>query len=155
MVRASDFCKADLVTDSADLNLGLLLFIPYRAMETEVLQHLRDHGHDLPISQARVFQRIDPQGSRMTDLGEAAQVSKQTLTSIVDQLERRGYVRRVPDPADARARLVTITPLGQELVELSRPVVERLEAAWTSRLGRARMDRLRRLLEELVQVAEG
>jgi DNA-binding MarR family transcriptional regulator len=142
------------VTDAANLNLGLLLFIPYRAMETAVLRHLREHGHDLPISQARVFQRIDPQGSRMADLGEAAQVGKQTLTSIVDQLERRGYVRRIPDPVDARARLVTITPLGRELVELSRPVVEGLEADWTSRLGRARMDRLRGLLEELVQVAE-
>jgi DNA-binding MarR family transcriptional regulator len=139
---------------SSGFNLGLLLFIPYRAMEAAVLQHLRAHGHDLPIGQARVFQRVDPAGSRMAELADAAQVSKQTLTSIVDQLESRGYVRRIPDPHDARGRLVTITPLGHELVELSRPVVEEMEAQWTARLGRARMDRLRGLLEELVGVAE-
>lgn len=90
----------------------------------------------------------------MAELAEAAQVTKQTLTSVVDQLERRGYVRRTPDPADARARVVTITALGQELVELSTPVVEALEADWTSRLGRARMDELRQLLRELVDVVE-
>ena len=44
----------------------------------------------------------------MADLAEAAQLSKQTLSSIVDQLERSGYVRRLPDPRDERARLVTL-----------------------------------------------
>ena len=42
------------------LNLGLLLFIPYRAMESAVLAELATHGHHLTISQARVFQRIGP-----------------------------------------------------------------------------------------------
>ena len=133
-----------------DLNLGVLLFVPYRAMESAVLAELRAHGHDLPVSQARVFQRIDPvAGSRMSALAESAQLSKQTLTSIVDQLERRGYVRRTPDPADARARLVTITPQGHSLIDLSRPVVERVEAGWAARLGEQKLERLRSLLAEL------
>jgi DNA-binding MarR family transcriptional regulator len=70
---------------------------------------LKARGHDIPLSQARVFQRIAPEGSRLGGLVEAAQVSKQTVGSIVDQLERAGYVRRIPDPSDARARLVTVT----------------------------------------------
>lgn len=138
----------------SDLNLGLLLFLPYRAMESAVLTELRKHGHDLPISQARVFQRISPAGTRMADLAVAAQVGKQTLTSIVDQLESRGYVRRIPDPADARARIVTITERGQELVELSRPVVERVEAHWTRELGAKRARELRVLLADLVRLVE-
>jgi DNA-binding MarR family transcriptional regulator len=142
------------VTDPSTLNLGLLLFIPYRAMETEVLDELRRRGHDLSISQARVFQRLSPDGTRMADLAEAAQVTKQTLTSILDQLERRGYVRREPDPADARARVVHIAPRGAEMVELSRPVVERVEAEWRAALGERRADTLRELLAELVTAAE-
>ena len=142
------------MTDPSTLNLGLLLFIPYRAMETAVLADLRRHGHDLSISQARVFQRLSPDGTRMADLAEAAQVTKQTLTSILDQLERRGYVRREPDPADARARVVHIAPRGAEMVALSRPVVERVEAEWTAALGRRRAETLRELLAELVAAAE-
>jgi DNA-binding MarR family transcriptional regulator len=136
------------------LNLGLLLFIPYRAMETAVLDELRRHGHDLTLSQARVFQRIGPSGSRPGELAEAAQLSKQTLGSILDQLERAGYVARVADPSDGRARLVTITPRGRELVELSTPVVRELERAWTTHLGAERTRQLRELLTDLRAVTD-
>lgn len=137
-----------------DLNLGLLLFIPYRHLETAVLDRMRLHGHDVPLSQARVFQRIRPGGSRMSELAEAAQVSKQTLTSIVDQLERRGYVQRAADPSDARARLVTVTDKGRELVELTVPVVAQVEAAWEAHLGRARTRQLREILADLREVTD-
>lgn len=131
------------------LNLGLLLFIPYRALESAVLAELAGHGHRLTLSQARVFQRIDPDGSRPGDLAEAAQLSKQTLGSILDQLERAGYVARVPDPSDGRARLVRLTEAGRELVELSLPVVRATEAAWAAHLGPARTRALREALTEL------
>jgi DNA-binding MarR family transcriptional regulator len=135
-------------------NLGLLLFIPYRAMETAVLAELREHGHHLTISQARVFQRIGPDGSRPSELAEAAQLSKQTLGSILDQLERAGYVARVPDPRDGRARLVTVTELGRELVSLSLPVVRAMERSWTRHLGRERTRQLREALAELREITD-
>ena len=142
-------------TDSPEpLNLGLLMFIPYRSLESAVLAHLKAHGHDLPLSQARVFQRIAPDGSRLGELAQAAQVSKQTVGSIVDQLERAGYVARVPDPTDARARLVLITDLGRELVELSLPVVREIESAWQAHLGAARTRELRSALQKLREITD-
>ncbi len=140
--------------DGDELNLGLLLFIPYRSMETAVLDALHAHGHDLGLSQARVFQRIAPAGSRLGELAQAAQVSKQTVGSVVDQLERAGYVRRVPDPTDARARLVLVTDLGRELVELALPVVREIERAWEAHLGAARTRELRSTLEALREITD-
>jgi DNA-binding MarR family transcriptional regulator len=93
-------------------------------------------------------------GSRLAELAEAAQLSKQTLGSIVDQLERAGYVRRVPDPHDARARLVTVTAKGRELVELSVPVVRHIEAAGEAHLGRDRTRRLRQALATLCEITD-
>lgn len=136
------------------LNLGLLLFLPYRSMESAVMAELKAQGHDLPLSHARVFQRINVEGSRMRELAEAAQVSKQTLTSIVDQLEAGGYVRRSSDPHDARARLVTITERGQELIALSRPVVAAIETTWTNHLGRTRTAQLRQILTTLAEITD-
>jgi DNA-binding MarR family transcriptional regulator len=137
-----------------ELNLGLLLFIPYRFMESAVLAVLRDHGHDIPLNQARVFQRIAPGGSRLADLAAASQVSKQTVGSIVDQLERAGYVQRVPDPTDARARLVTLTAKGHELVEISIPVVRDIEKTWEAHLGASRTRELRRSLAALREITD-
>ena len=140
--------------DEDELNLGLLLFIPYRCMEVAVLDALRDHGHDLGLSQARVFQRIPPEGSRLSELARAAQVSKQTVGSIVDQLQRAGYVERVPDPRDARGRLVRITDKGREMVALSEPVVREVEAAWRAHLGPARTRQLRAALLALREITD-
>lgn len=137
-----------------ELNLGLLLFIPYRHMESAVLTTLHAHGHDLPLNQARVFQRIGPRGTRLGELAQAAQLSKQTVGSIVDELERAGYVKRIPDPADARARLVTVTAKGQELIQISTPVVHDVEAQWESHLGAARMRQLRRILSTLRTITD-
>jgi DNA-binding MarR family transcriptional regulator len=143
-----------MADDDGEPNLGLLLFIPYRYLESAVLAELRAHGHDLPLNQARVFQRIAPRGSRLADLAAAAQASKQTVGSIVDQLERAGYVRRVPDPSDARARLVTLTAQGRELIEISLPVVRNIEATWEGHLGRARSRQLRSALASLREITD-
>jgi DNA-binding MarR family transcriptional regulator len=143
-----------MTTDDDQLNLGLLLFIPYRHLESAVLAELKAHGHDLPLNQARVFQRINPEGSRLSELAQASQLSKQTVGSIVDQLEAAGYARRVPDPSDARARLVTVTAKGQSLVELSIPVIRAIETAWETNLGQARMRQLKEILTALRAITD-
>ncbi len=111
-----------------ELNLGLLCFIAYRAMETRVLEALAAAGFDdLTTAQGRLAARIGPKGTRVTALAEQARVTKQTAGFLVNQLERAGYVRRVPDPADARARLVQIAPRGEAAVAIAR--VAEAEAA--------------------------
>ena len=116
------------------LNTGLLLFIPYRALENRVFAALAEAGYeDFTVAQARVAQRIGPDGTRLTDLAEAAQVTKQTAGFLVDQLERAGYVERVPDPRDARAKLVRLAERGQHVAVVAAQAV----AARRGRMGRA------------------
>ena len=84
---------------SEELNIGLLLFLPYRALGARIDQALAAAGYgDMTEAQSRIFQRIGAQGSRLTDLAEQAQVTKQTAGILVDQLEALGYVERSPDP---------------------------------------------------------
>ena len=71
---------------------------------------------------------MGPDGTRLTELAAAAQVTKQTAGSLVDQLERAGYARRTPDPADARARLVRLAERGELARRLAEPVVAEVEA---------------------------
>lgn len=139
----------------AELNLGLLLFIPYRAMEKEILEALAEAGFgDVTLAQARVFQRIDPEGSRLTELAEAAQVTKQTVGFLVDQLERAGYVERTPDPRDGRARLVRVADRGAAAVRASARVVADIEARWAAHLGPGRTAALRDALTALREITD-
>ncbi|WP_235523168.1 MarR family winged helix-turn-helix transcriptional regulator [Cellulomonas sp. Root485] len=139
----------------ASPNVGLLLFLPYRAMESRVLTTLASVGYsDITLAQARVFQRIGPDGTRLTDLAEQAQVTKQTAGFLVDQLERTGYVRRVPDPADGRARLVRITERGAAAQETAAGVVAAMESEWEQHLGSRRMAALRETLLRLREITD-
>jgi DNA-binding MarR family transcriptional regulator len=61
-------------------------------------------------------------------------ISTATMTSILDTLERRGYVRRQPDPADRRRVLVDITPDAQSLLDQVLPAVQQLVAETMSSL---------------------
>ncbi|HEX6756814.1 MAG TPA: helix-turn-helix domain-containing protein [Propionibacteriaceae bacterium] len=138
-----------------ELNLGLLLFIPYRAMEKAVLEALAAAGFDdITLAQVRVFQRIDPDGSRVTDLAEAALLTKQTVGFLVDQLERAGYVERTPDPRDGRARLVRVAARGAAAVQASLSVVADVEARWTAYLGEIRTAELREALTMLREITD-
>lgn len=137
------------------LSLGVLAFLAYRAAETHVMQRLAEAGYgDVTQGQARVAARIAPDGIRMSDLAEQAQVTKQTATSLVDQLERRGILERVPDPADQRARLVRLAPRGLELCAVARRAEGELDAAWEDHLGARRTQRLRDALEALREVVD-
>jgi DNA-binding MarR family transcriptional regulator len=137
------------------LNTGLLLFIPYRALENRVFATLAEAGyHDFTVAQARVAQRIGPEGSRLTELAEAAQVTKQTAGFLVDQLERAGYVERVPDPRDARAKLIRLAERGQQIVAVAAQAVARVEAEWAEHLGAHRYAQLRRILTQLREITD-
>lgn len=137
------------------LNTGLLLFIPYRALEMRVYEALQAAGFDdATPAQMRVFQRVGPEGTRLTELAEAAEITKQTAGFLVDQLEQAGYVERVRDPADGRARLVRATARGRAASELAAEEVARVEAEWTAHLGARGMASLRRQLTRLREITD-
>ncbi|QGN35419.1 MarR family transcriptional regulator [Microlunatus sp. Gsoil 973] len=137
------------------LNTGLLLFVSYRALENRVFAALAEAGyHDFTVAQARVAQRIGPEGTRLTELAEAAQVTKQTAGFLVDQLERAGYVERVPDPRDARAKLIRLAARGAQTVAVATEAVARVEAEWAEHLGARRYAQLRGILTQLREITD-
>jgi DNA-binding MarR family transcriptional regulator len=137
------------------LNIGLLLFIPYRDLERRLFERLREAGfEEFTPAQARVAQRIADGGSRVTELAAAANITKQSAGFLVEQLERAGYVQRVPDPSDARARLVQLAPRGQAAADVANAMVAEIEAEWEAYLGKARMRALKESLTKLRELTD-
>lgn len=144
-----------MTTTQDEPNVGVLLFVAYRAMEARVIEAVAAAGFDdITLAQARVFQRIGPDGTRLSELAAAAQVTKQTAGFLVDQLERAGYVERVPDPTDARARLVRVGRRGRSAAPVAAAAVAAVEAEWTEHLGERSMSQLRRALGRLREVTD-
>jgi DNA-binding MarR family transcriptional regulator len=131
-------------------NLGVLLREPYRLGNERLHQRFADRGHaEIRTPHGNVFPYLDDDGTRVSVLAERAQITKQSMAELVSHLERHGYVERVPDPDDGRAKLVRTTKKGNELYAIAREFVAEVEAEWTRRLGKAKMRRLRELLREL------
>jgi len=90
-----------------------------------------------------------PAGGRITDLARASRITKQSMSVLVSDLETAGYVERVPDPEDARACLVRLTPRGRAYGRAVRAFARGLEAEWARRIGAERIEELCATLEEL------
>jgi len=79
-----------------------------------------DGFDDLRFGDGVVFQHLVEGRVTVTVLAERLGVTQQAASKAVADLERRGYVRRVADPADARARLVELTARGRGAVSGAR-----------------------------------
>src|SRR3954451_20602051 len=131
-------------------NLGLLLREPYRIGSEELHRRIAQRGHkEIRAPHGRVFEFLDGEGTQVSELSRRAQITKQSMAELVAHLERHGYVERVPDPDDRRAKLVRATKRGSELYGIARDFVAEVEAEWTRKLGKRKMQQLRSLLEEL------
>ena len=141
--------------DEQPVDLGVALFIPYRYMEDRIFRAVQDAGFDdWTLAQVRVFQRLAPDGSRLTDLADQAQMSKQSAGVLVDQLERLGYVRRVPDPTDGRARLIVIEERGRRAAEVAMATSTEILAEWKAFLGTRNFALLHQILDQLREITD-
>jgi DNA-binding MarR family transcriptional regulator len=135
-------------------DLSRLLLEASRTLGAEIVAGLDERGFaDARPGHAALFMHVDRRwGTRLTDLARRARMSKQGMMLLVDDLEQRGYVRRVPDPEDARAKVVRLTARGRRFVAEARRAVAAVEARARRELGDRRYEALRDSLEQLIGV---
>ena len=133
-------------------DLPRLLLEASRTLGAELVASLDERGFpDARPGHAAVFMHIDRRwGTRLTDLARRARMTKQGMMLLVDDLETRGYVRRVPDPEDSRAKVVRLTARGRRYVAEARRAVAAVEARARRELGDRRYESLWGALEELI-----
>jgi DNA-binding MarR family transcriptional regulator len=93
-------------------------------------------------------------GLHASDLAERLRVSRQAVAQAVAGLERHGYVSRVPDPVDARARIIELTPRGRQALRVMRSSAIELEKRWQQVLGERRLAEFRETLLTLLSATE-
>jgi DNA-binding MarR family transcriptional regulator len=139
---ASDF------EHSSQAPLIRLLDVAFDEFTAELTRRVAATAYsDIRVSHGCVFGSIDPEGTRLTDLAERAHMTKQSVGEVASDLEQRGYVERVPDPSDGRAKIIRLTESGRNAQAIGRGLIDDIEREWVERFGAERIAALREALE--------
>lgn len=125
-----------------------------RVMNTHFAEHNITHGRFLVMMLLMEKGGDCPRPCTPAALADLASVSRATITGLLDTLERDGFVRREPDPADRRQMSVHLTAKGQSFMHDILPAHFRLITRLMGNLsGQERQTLTRLLIKISMQVA--
>jgi DNA-binding MarR family transcriptional regulator len=118
-----------------------------RAFDAKIGMH-----HGLSLSELTLLRAISvrPDGrARPTELARELHLSASGVTRALLPLEKRGIVRRQPDPDDGRASFATLTEPGRQLVDDASGTAAETAERFMHRLSLGQTRQMIRLLEEI------
>jgi DNA-binding MarR family transcriptional regulator len=131
-------------------DFGILLGLAYQAFKGELHQALGAAGFDdVKPSFGFVFRALERGPRTASQLAALLDISNPGGTKIVGEMVAAGYLERVPDPADGRAKLVRLTERGARAQRLGTEIVREIERDWGALLGEQEFETLRALLQRL------
>ena len=133
-------------------NTGVYLRELYDSLVANLHQHLAEEGYgEISPSHGLVFQYLEEGGSRITTLAARSGMTKQSMSALVYQLEDYGYLKRKPDPEDARAILFYLTTKGQALRTRAQHLNYQFEQKWKQTLGPEQYEKFREMIQTLAE----
>jgi DNA-binding MarR family transcriptional regulator len=141
--------EAGMVRRGGPIPLVGLLTAVARWIEHRHMAAFAAAGHDdVRVAHNAVFTRIPAGGIRLTDLAAQAGVSKQAMAEMVDELVAKGYLQRIPDPADGRAKLLVMAARGAASHEVTLRIFADIEAELAAVVGVERLEEVRDVLTQ-------
>jgi len=131
-------------------HLGALLRTVWQGFRDEMIMTITRAGFDdIGAPHMQVFSHPGPEGLRPSEIAERLGVSKQTVNDLIGHLESCGYVHRVHDPVDGRARIVRPTNKGKRLEAAVRDAARIAEANIAAELGNESFQAFRSMAQSL------
>lgn len=120
-------------------------------MNAELAKRIRARGFvDFQPSFTRLLGHLDTEGTRISALARRMGTSRQAASQLLQQIETRGYVERIPDPSDKRAVIARHTPNGRRLLKAAIEIMLAIEAEYAGTLNQDGLARLKQLLKRLL-----
>lgn len=133
--------------------LNALLEFAFDAFIEEFRGELeRSEFSDIRLVHGCVFRYMKEEGLRLTEIAERGNMTKQSAGEVVDDLVALGYVERIPDPDDRRAKIVRLTERGEAAQSYGFRLLAEIEQRWGERYGAERIADLRATLEKIAAV---
>ncbi len=138
--------------DRHDVPIARLCAMAYRSLIDELHDRLVARGYtDVKRSYGFVLLPARERDKTVNDLAAEMGFTKQAASKLVEAMRESGYVKLVPNPADARSKLLRLTPRGERLLGHVESIYRELEAEWTAVLGEKRLESLRGDLERVLR----
>lgn len=129
-------------------NIGRVLHNALNRFESRVFEILAENGHsEARYTHLNLTRNLDRAGTRTSELARRAGVTKQAMGEIVEQCEKLGLIRRIPDKKDARAKIVKFTDLGSEWLKAFQVALSKAEEEMCGELGFLRTDAIATALQ--------
>ncbi len=148
-----------VLTANGERTEGHLQFIqllrnPYDTLLLRLHDGLSAAGYadSFPSWGTNIFYCLKDGGLRLVELAERTHTTKQAMSYTVNRLEEAGYVERVADPKDGRAKIIRMTQRGWEIRRIGDEIIAEVEEECVRRLGEERMRQFEELLEEVSSV---
>ncbi|MEX2238522.1 MAG: MarR family transcriptional regulator [Dehalococcoidia bacterium] len=136
--------------------VGALTRLAWQAFRERTYAAVLGAGfNDLQPAHVLLFRYPTIADMRPKELAEQMGISKQAMNDLLRQVEAKGYVELRADPSDGRARLITLTDSGSELMEHVRAAAHEISEEWAQAVGRSRFDAFHKTLLRLVDAANG
>jgi len=117
-----------------------LLFMGFRTLIDRLHEELAQRGHpDLRPAHGFAMQAIGDEGATASEVGRRLGISKQAAGKTVERLAALGYAERLDDQADARRKLVRLTPRGVDALTKSTRIFDELHEQWAKTIGTKRL----------------
>ncbi|MFJ4575540.1 MarR family winged helix-turn-helix transcriptional regulator [Streptomyces sp. NPDC088846] len=118
-------------------DLGVLAARILFSVQRELFTTLAEQGFDdIQPRAGAVLAHLRSDGVRASELARASGQHKQVISTLIDDLERLGYVERKPDPADRRAKLIHPTERGLLQMEAATSIMRTIEERHAKALGK-------------------
>jgi DNA-binding MarR family transcriptional regulator len=131
-------------------NTSALLGQAWSALGQEILDGVHAAGHPVRMAHSMVFVHMELDGIRLTDLAARASMTPQAMGELVDDLQDHGYVERIPDPGDRRAKLIVLTDRGFDNLQAAFDTIAGIERRLEELLGREQLLALRASLRAII-----
>lgn len=116
--------------------IGALLRLPAQVIQRRLISELNRAGfEELRMPHMSVLQYPGPDGFRPSELAERAGMSKQAMNSLLQSLERHGYIRRAWGGKSGKTRIISSTERGRAAWDQMVISLYEIEREWRETLG--------------------
>ena len=132
--------------------VGAMLRVVWQWVRDELYAGVVAAGFDdLNAAHVGLWRYPGLDGLRPSQLADRSGITKQSVNDLLGHLERQRYLDRVPDSADGRARVIRLTPKGQQLEQRIYAEAGAAERRIAETLGPRRFAQLKSSLELLTE----